>query len=187
MSNRFRSLLTWPKSLGLLCCLLVPVGLALTKQKSSVNPNVAEILTSMIQDVLEGDANREAREFYGTKGDRTVILLDGSEYGGRPVKWPPGFVPSVAGYTFLHGHQERLHPKMENRRLSIRLDRCVIDTPDKPENEKHVLWDKSPIRISIQNGGGFKNGAVMGGRDIWYAFVRKNGRWVAVQEGYFAS
>lgn len=183
MSNRFRSLLTWPKSLGLLCCLLVLAGLALAKKKPSVDPKVAEILTSMIHDVLEGDSNREAREFYGTKGDKTVILLDGSEYGGRPVKWPPGFVPSVAGYTFLRGHQERLHPETENRRLAIRLDRCVIDTPDTPENEKHILLDKSPIRISIQNGGGFKNGDVMGGRTTWYSFVRKNGRWVAVQEG----
>lgn len=186
MPNVVNTLMARPKRMGLLCCLLILVGLAVAKRKPSVDPKVAEILTSMVQDVLEGEANRDAREFYGTEGDKTVILLDGSEYGGRPVEWPPGFIPSVAGYTFLLGHQECLHPDMENRRLAIRLDRCVIDTPDKPENEKHILLDKSPIRIDIQNGGGCKNGGVMGGRTTWYSFVRKNDRWVAVQEGSFS-
>lgn len=186
MLNVARTFMTRSKSMGLLCCLLLVLGFVFSKKKPSVDPKVAEILTSMIQDILEGDANRSARDFYGTPGDKTVILIDGHELSGEPVKWPPGFVPSVPGYTFLFDHQVYRHHESENRRLAIRLERCVIDTPDKPESEKHILLDKSPIRVEIVNGGGSKNGAVMGGHTTFYSFFWKDGRWVAVQEGFFS-
>lgn len=149
-----------------------------------VDPKVAQILTAVVRDVLFGDENKRAREFYGTNGDKTVILLDGSGLDQKPVKWPRGFKPKIEGFTFVIGHENGvLWSEDHDRRLAIRLDRFYADPIGDKDAKKHPVWDKSPIRISIQNGGGTKNGAVIGGQTTWYSFTLKDQKWVVQHEG----
>ena len=136
-----------------------------------------QILTAVIRDVLFGKENKSAREFYGTKGDKTVVLLNGSGLDRKPVKWPAEFKPEIEGFTFVFGHQdESLLSEKHDRRLAIRIDRFAVDTT-KPNGKKHPIWDMSPIRISIQNGGGSKNGSVIGGQTTWYSPEQKGNSW----------
>ena len=149
-----------------------------------IDPKTAEILNAVISDVLFGAENKSAREFYGTSGDKVVILLDGSGSDNKPVKWPAGFKPEINGFTFVFGlPKEDLESELRDRRLAIRLDRFLIDPPEKPDEETHPFWDKSPIRISIQNGGGTKNGAVIGGQTTWYSIAKKEQSWTVLFAG----
>lgn len=68
-----------------------------------VDPESAQMLNGVINDVLFGENNKAAREFYGTGGDKTVILLDGFGLDAKPVKWPSGFKSEINGLTFVFG------------------------------------------------------------------------------------
>ncbi len=150
-----------------------------------VDPKVSQILTAVIRDVLFADVNKHAREFYGTEGDKTVILLDGTGNDRKPVKWPQGFKAEVEGFTFVFGRDEGvIRSEEHNRRLAIRLDRFSIGAAKGGQAEKHPAWDTSPISISIQNGGGTKNGAVIGGQTTWYSFALKDQKWVVQYKGF---
>lgn len=163
---------------------------AFTKVFAADHPKIdartAGILTELIRDVLFNAENKSAREFYGTPEDKTVILLDGSLMTGKATKWPAGFIPKIEGFTFVFGYEKDLLPEEQrNRRLAIRLDRFVVDPAEEPEG-KHPLLTAHPIRISIQNGGGEKNGAVMGGRTAFYSLVKKGKAWGVKFEGAFS-
>ena len=154
------------------------------EEKPKVDLEFSQILTAMVRDVLFSDENKRARAFYGTNGDKTVILLNGSGLDQKPVKWPAGFKPKIEGFTFILGHKEGvLGSDDHDRRLAIRLDRFSSEPAKEADGKKHPFWDKSPIRISIQNGGGTKNGAVIGGQTTWYSFSKKGKKWVVQNEG----
>ncbi|MDB9741933.1 hypothetical protein OAB00_03670 [Akkermansiaceae bacterium] len=154
------------------------------EDRPKVDPKVNQILTAMVHDVLFSNETKGAREFYGTDGDKTVILLNGSGLDQKPVKWPAGFKPKIEGFTFILGHKDGvLGSEDHDRRLAIRLDRFSTDPVKGVDAKKHPFWDKSPIRISIQNGGGTKNGAVIGGQTTWYSFTKKGQNWVVQNEG----
>ena len=164
--------------------LLLSCLLSFAADEPKVDPKVTQILTAVIRDVLFGKENKSAREFYGTNGDKTVILLDGSGLDRKPVRWPRGFKAVIEGYTFVLGHEEGvLWSDDHDRRLAIRLDRFSVDPAEDAHAKKHPVWDKSPIRISIQNGGGTKNGAVIGGQTTWYSFALKDQKWIVHHEG----
>lgn len=153
--------------------------------QTKVDAKTASILTEMVRDVLFNEENKRARDFYGTPSDKTVILLDGNLMTGRATEWPAGFIPKIKGFTFVFGYQQDLMNKVDrDRRLAIRLDRFVLDPAEEPE-EKHPLLTKDPIRITIMNGGGSKNGGVIGGQTTFYSLVKKGETWGVKFGGYF--
>jgi hypothetical protein len=157
---------------------------AVAEERPKVDAKVTQILTAVISHVLFGEQNKSAREFYGTKGDTTVILLDGYDMQRRTVKWPRGFIPEIKGFTFVFGPQDDVQESAtHDRRLAIRLDRLALAPPEKAGERIDPIVDRTPIRISIQNDGGTKNGAVMGGQTTWYAIVEKQGSWTVKYEG----
>ena len=154
------------------------------EEKPKEDSKANQILSAVVRDVLFSAENKGARAFYGTNGDKTVILLNGSGLDQKPVKWPAGFKPKIEGFTFILGHKEGvLESDDYDRRLAIRLDRFSTEPTKEADAKKHSFWDKSPIRISIQNGGGTKNGAVIGGQTTWYSFSEKGEKWVVQNEG----
>lgn len=166
--------------------LLISCATALADEKPKVDAKTSQVLTTMLRHVLSGKENKSARDFYGTKGDKTVILINGSDKG-EAAKWPPGFVPEIEGFTFVFKEQDNAWGNEKiDRRLEIRLDRFLIDAPIDPEAEKeggYPYMEKSPIQISIQNGGGVRNGGVIGGQSTWYWLDRKKEEWAVKYAG----
>lgn len=158
----------------LLLSLILGGGLAAAGEAPALDAKTSEILTSVVRHVLCDEKNSSARDFYGTKADKIVILDDGT------ARWPAGFVPKVEGFKFLLGQPKgTLFSDKHDRRLAIRLDRCDLAAPQKAETELGILGEKCPIQITIINGGGQKNGAVIGGQSTWYTITNKNGEWGA--------
>lgn len=151
---------------------ILAVSLASAGETPVVDGKSSQILSTMVRHVLCDEKNSSARDFYGTKGDMTVILMDGA------AQWPAGFVPKVEGFKFLLGQpQDTLFSDKHDRRLAIRLDRCDLGGPEKAKSEFGVLGENSPIQITIMNGGGQQNGAVIGGQSTWYSITKKDGKW----------
>lgn len=170
---------------AILLCLLFAFAEVHAADQPKTDAKIAEILTEMVRDVLFNAEIKGARDFYGTAGDNRVILLDGSLMTGQATKWPAGFIPKIEGFTFVFGHGKDLLPERQsNRRLAIRLDRFVLD-PAEDTEEKHPLLTRCPIRITIMNGGGSKNGGVIGGRTAFYSLENKGEKWGVEYEGSF--
>lgn len=168
---------------AILLCLLFAFAEVHAGDLPKTDAEIAEILTELVRDVLFNAELKGARDFYGTAGDTRVILMDGSLMTWQATKWPAGFIPKIEGFTFVFGRGKDLLPEdQRNRRLAIRLDRFVLDPADDTE-EKHPLLTRCPIRISIQNGGGSKNGGVMGGLTAFYSQVKKGEKWAVEYEG----
>lgn len=153
---------------------ILAVSLASAGENPVVDGKASQILSTVVRHVLCDEKNSSARDFYGTKGDTIVILVDGD------VRWSAGFAPKVEGFKFLLEQSQgtRFSDKLD-RRLAIRLDHCDLDGPQKAKGELGIFGEKSPIQITIMNGGGQQNGAVIGGQSTWYSITKKNGKWGA--------
>jgi len=154
--------------------LLLSIILVHAKDTSEEDAKVHQILTAVVRDVLFSDHHKESRNVYGTEGDQTIILLNGTGFLDQPpVSWPEEFTPQIAGFTFIRGRQEAAH-ESHNRRLAIQLFRLSYE-----------MDSQSPfnIIIAIMNGGGSKNGSVMGGTTIWYSLSKKGDKWVVQYRG----
>ena len=88
---------------------------------------------------------------------------------------PSGSPPTVKGYTFTRSYYRGLYDGNKyDRRLAIRLDRLELDGVAKTARPE---WDQWPIKISIMNGGGSRNGGVIGGQTTWYDLVKSETQW----------
>jgi hypothetical protein len=148
------------------------------KEKPKQTPKEDQILAAVVRDVLCGDNNKAAREFYGTEGDHTVILLNGES------RWPQGFTPMVKDFTFVFGRGDQIASEDSlNRRLAIRLDRFDLTTPVKHDPKLDLMGWNGPIKVTILNGGGTANGGVIGGQSTWYSFEKKGDSWTVSFNG----
>lgn len=149
---------------------LVVVGFSLASAEEVPSPS--SILTAVVKHILVDKSQESTRKFYGTENDHTVLLLDGTE------KWPEGFAPKVEGFTFvLNPPKEERSDETRNRRLAIRLDRFESVFPPQPRSPLDILGRDSPIQVTVMNGGGIKNGGVIGGQWTWYSIIKIDGKW----------
>jgi hypothetical protein len=131
---------------------------------------VSEILQAVITDVLTNPDLKGAREFYGTRKDRTLALVDTDKLG-----WPEGFKPKTAGYRLV---EVRHDPFVnQNRILGIRLDRFDL-------GQKKAELFNTPIQVCLFNAGGSANGGVIGGCLVYYAPNRAGKRWTVECTGW---
>jgi hypothetical protein len=111
---------------------------------------VSEILQAVITDVLTNPDLKGTREFYGTREDKTLALVDTDKVG-----WPEGFKPKTAGYR----HVEVRHVRFvnQNRILGLRLDKFDLG------QKKAELFD-TPIQVCLFNA----NGGAIDGCLVYY-------------------
>jgi hypothetical protein len=135
----------------------------------------ANILNSVIRDVLTNQELASTREFYGGMGNRTV----------RHTGFPPGYQPWVAGYYFEPLPSSNLGSGLK---LTLLLSGIWIDQPPPKEakDDFRTLRPPYPVErgalLSFYNSGGpTTNGnlltTTMGGCMIGYEIRQTTNGW----------
>lgn len=127
-----------------------------------------DIVGQCVCHVLTHPDLAHSREFYGTKGDCDVVLVnDGA------IDWPDGYEPRVEGYNLRFASHGNANRDDEDRKLGICLGKLDLLAPS------HGFVDGNVVLI-LANVGGIRNGAVIGGCSVYYV-VEKKGDEFAVR------
>ncbi len=127
-----------------------------------------QILDALVRDVLVSDFLNDIRADYGTPGNKQVALVLNGDYG---VPWPDDYQPLLpAGYEVRRVVEGTGVREDQPRLLGIRIDKLDLD-------QKATELYREPIRITLLNAGGTKNGNIAGGCSVYYIPVRKEGGW----------
>jgi hypothetical protein len=118
-----------------------------------------QLMNQVIADLMLNPAFEEDRNYYGTPGDREIILVRNptpEEQAGffltfPQEEWPAGFPPALRGYTFTFGTNDSRGDRSTNRRLGILL--YNLDFPPSSTGRKDSLYEY-PIVVGITNMGG---------------------------------
>jgi hypothetical protein len=129
-----------------------------------MNDTMKEIMQAVVRDTLTNPKLARIRNFYGTPGEKTVVLESGEGKG-----WPPSFAPQTFGYKIVKSKPEPFsrRPRVLRLRLS-RLDMGLLESG---------LSDE-PIEVQFYNAGGGGIGAVSGGTLLSYSLRRVEQKWV---------
>src|SRR5262245_57231547 len=132
------------------------------------------ILDAVLRDLLNNPGLKDARDFFGTPGDREIALVSNTEHG---LCWPAHYCPSVPGWKARPVIEGR-RPQEERRLLGVRLDKFDLGGQDESPFD-------APVKVTILNAGGYGNGAVIGGCCVSYAPKRQGAGWTVVCRGVF--
>ncbi len=105
------------------------------------------------------------REFYGTAGQKEIILVSAA--------WPKCDYPSLAGYAVRRMLSEEQRELSRIRTIGVRLDKFDLNY----ETSGEFFPPDAGIEVVVFNAGGDKNGMVVGGCRV-YLSPRK------VQDGW---
>jgi len=134
------------------------------------------ILDAVLDDLANNPDLKSTREFYGTDGEKHLVLIDGPE---SVNSWPADYQPVLPGWTVTRSPEGREKDLHSTRRLGVRIDQYSVESP------APVKIFNSPIEVTVLNAGGSENGFVIGGCTVFYRPVIVNGKWVVQFEGSF--
>jgi hypothetical protein len=141
-----------------------------------VAPTVLElILDAVLRDVMSNPDLKDERESYGVPGDKHVGLVSNPEYG---VLWPKNYSPRLEGFTFHRVREDEVDEASDEKpkMLGVRIDKL-----DLQQRQSGLM--NTPIKITILNGGGTKDGIIQGGCSVYYIPKQKGDSWVVEFSG----
>ena len=147
------------------------------------------VLEQVLKDVLNNPALQDSRDFYGTPGDKRVVLIKESA-----ARWPKNWPPEIPGYVFevrskttpmmdfiywnIPGGVEFYSycQKHQPRQLAIRLDKCNLE----PWREYHDAID-----VCLFNSGGDGGETTrIGAAHVTYTVTRQGGKLIVKYNGH---
>ena len=140
------------------------------------------LLDAILTDVLTNESAKTLTDFYGTPGEKDIVLVNTT----GSVPWPQSYAPTnIAGWHVIPDKQytrPTIHQSHTvNRKLGIRID-CLRVIPAALESQSgHLL--SGPITVTMFNCGGSKNGGVIGGAFFYYSAKVKDGKWIVESRG----
>jgi hypothetical protein len=133
------------------------------------------ILDAILKDVVSNPTLKHEREFYGIRGDKQIALVTNSHYG---IPWPKTYQPRLDGFTVrrVRGDAEDEKSDEKPRMLGVRIDKMNL-------KQKDAGLFNAPIEITILNGGGTKDGIIMGGCSLYYIPKGEGDHWTVEYSG----
>ncbi len=135
----------------------------------SLDSDRITVLDALLNDLLNNPELQDSRDFYGTPGDKNVVLIDDP---AAPL--PKGYHPSVPGFKITIHPPETQAPPDADRQIGICIDKLNLEPA---ANETAGLFFDAPIEARMFNAGGSKNGGVIGGCIISYRANREHDKW----------
>lgn len=141
-------------------------------------------MDAVLSDLLTRRTCKSSREFYGTPGDREIILVN-TNYS---VPWPQSYGPKgLRGWRIIPGsHYEAPKPSKFDkcdRKLGVRIDLLCINPAILDSERGNPFF--GPISLCVFNVGGHKNGAVIGGCEYYWSAEFRGNAWVLKFRGGF--
>lgn len=133
---------------------------------------INQILQQSLEIMLTDNDLQHVRDFYGTPGDREIVLIHDTD-----APWPENFHPKVKGFSIRYA-KEITGAGESNRVLGIRIDKKDFTKPISG------VFDGN-LKFGMSNVGGTMNGAVNGGCLVFFCIQRKDETSVPVLHWIF--
>ncbi len=134
---------------------------------------IASIVQQCVRHAITDPALQSTRDFYGTPGNKDVVLLN-----DLPTKWPDGFRTEIDGFRLRFGSPNQTNGDSD-RMLGIGLGKLDVRAPP------FFGSFEGNVILVLQNVGGVRNGAVIGGCSVFYKICRDGDKVVAEFWGWF--
>jgi hypothetical protein len=127
-----------------------------------------EILRAVLEDVLYNPQLKKVRDFYGTPGNKKLVLADGNR-----IAWPRGYKPEIPGFELVESKPD----PFSNRPHLLGIRPGSID-----KNLSETELNEDAIEVQIFNAGGSANGVVCGSVNLSYSLQRVGKKWIVKLE-----